>query len=63
MEGIPEKDMQDRRRTLEQKSQGLCLHYLFFKSIRCSHFVFYYELKAMKAFPLPAKKNSFCFSC
>lgn len=23
MEGIPEKDMQDRRRTLEQKSQGL----------------------------------------
>lgn len=22
MEGIPEKDMQDRRRTLEQKSQG-----------------------------------------
>lgn len=25
MEGIPEKDMQDRRRTLEQKSQGLCI--------------------------------------
>lgn len=25
MEGIPEKDMQDRRRTLEQKSQGLCV--------------------------------------
>lgn len=23
MEGIPEKDMQERRRTLEQKSQGL----------------------------------------
>lgn len=25
MEGIPEKDMQDRRRTLEQKSQGWCV--------------------------------------
>lgn len=23
MEGIPDKDMQERRRTLEQKSQGL----------------------------------------
>lgn len=25
MEGIPEKDMQDRRRVLEQKSQGMVL--------------------------------------
>lgn len=25
MEGIPEKDMQERRRTLEQKSQGECV--------------------------------------
>lgn len=33
MEGIPEKDMQERRRTLEQKSQGLytfmCFSYQF----------------------------------
>lgn len=28
MEGIPEKDMQDRRRVLEQKSQGMVLQSL-----------------------------------
>ena len=30
MEGIPEKDMQERRRTLEQKSQGLYTEMRFF---------------------------------
>lgn len=30
MEGIPEKDMQERRRTLEQKSQGLYNEMCFF---------------------------------
>lgn len=30
MEGIPEKDMQERRRTLEQKSQGLYLSFWVF---------------------------------
>lgn len=38
MEGIPEKDMQERRRTLEQKSQGL---------YNLMYFPFQFQSKAM----------------
>lgn len=40
MEGIPEKDMQERRRTLEQKSQGLYRNWFWKQSVR---FFFHYN--------------------